>query len=81
MPPFLFEPTSEYRHLRTGEAAAAHLKGQIMGREVGVAISRGKPDLGPCEQILTASSMAVGANASSYKLLASDSAPHGRLTR
>jgi hypothetical protein len=46
------EPTSQYQHNRTGEDNAdAHLKRQVMGREVVVAISKGKLDLGPWEQI------------------------------
>lgn len=46
------EPVSQYRHNRTGEDNAdAHLKRQIMGREVVVAITNGKLDLGPWEQI------------------------------
>jgi len=46
------EPTSQYQHNRTGEDNAdAHLKRQIMGREVIVAITDGKLDFGPCEQI------------------------------
>jgi secondary thiamine-phosphate synthase enzyme len=46
------EPVSRYRHNRTGEDNAdAHLKRQIMGREVVVAITDGKLDLGPWEQI------------------------------
>ncbi len=46
------EPTSAYRHNRTGEDNAdAHLKRQIMGREVVVAITEGKLDFGPWEQI------------------------------
>jgi secondary thiamine-phosphate synthase enzyme len=46
------EPVSKYRHNRTGEDNAdAHLKRQIMGREVVVAITRGALDLGPWEQI------------------------------
>lgn len=46
------EPVSRYRHNRTGEDNAdAHLKRQIMGREVVVAITQGKLDLGPWEQI------------------------------
>lgn len=46
------EPTSRYHHNRTGEDNAdAHLKRQIMGREVVVAITDGKLDLGPWEQI------------------------------
>ena len=46
------EPTTQYRHNRTGEDnAAAHLKRQIMGREVVVAITKGALDLGPWEQI------------------------------
>jgi secondary thiamine-phosphate synthase enzyme len=45
-------PTSQYRHNRTGEDNAdAHMKRQIMGREVVVAITEGKLDLGPWEQI------------------------------
>jgi secondary thiamine-phosphate synthase enzyme len=46
------EPTSHYRHNRTGEDNAdAHLKRQVMGREVVVAITDGKLDFGPWEQI------------------------------
>ena len=45
-------PTSQYRHNETGEDNAdAHLKRQVMGREVVVAITRGKLDFGPWEQI------------------------------
>ena len=45
-------PTSQYRHNRTGEDNAdAHMKRQLMGREVVVAITKGKLDLGPWEQI------------------------------
>ena len=45
-------PTSQYRHNRTGEDNAdAHLKRQVMGREVVVAITQGKLYLGPWEQI------------------------------
>ena len=46
------EPVSRYRHNRTGEDNAdAHHKRQIMGREVVVAVTDGKLDLGPWEQI------------------------------
>jgi secondary thiamine-phosphate synthase enzyme len=46
------EPTSQYQHNRTGEDNAdAHLKRQVMGREVVVAITHGKLDFGPWEQI------------------------------
>ena len=49
------EPTSQYRHNNTGEDNAdAHLKRQIMGREVVVAITDGRLDLGPWEQIFYA---------------------------
>ena len=45
-------PTSQYRHNLTGEDNAdAHLKRQVMGREVVVAITKGKLDFGPWEQI------------------------------
>jgi len=46
------EPTAQYLHNRTGEDNAdAHMKRQIMGREVVVAITAGKLDFGPWEQI------------------------------
>jgi secondary thiamine-phosphate synthase enzyme len=46
------EPVSKYHHNRTGEDNAdAHLKRQVMGREVVVAITNGKLDFGPWEQI------------------------------
>jgi secondary thiamine-phosphate synthase enzyme len=46
------EPTSQYRHNETGEDNAdAHLKRQVMGREIVVAITDGKLDFGPWEQI------------------------------
>lgn len=45
-------PVEQYEHNRTGEDNAdAHLKRQIMGREVVVAITKGKLDFGPWEQI------------------------------
>ena len=45
-------PTSAYRHNRTGEDNGdAHLKRQVMGREVVVAITKGQLDFGPWEQI------------------------------
>jgi secondary thiamine-phosphate synthase enzyme len=44
--------TERYRHNRTGEDNAdAHLKRQVMGREVVVAITEGKLHLGPWEHI------------------------------
>ncbi|MCL2390436.1 MAG: secondary thiamine-phosphate synthase enzyme YjbQ [Endomicrobia bacterium] len=46
------EPISQYQHNRTGEDNGdAHLKRQIMGREVVVAITSGELDFGPWEQI------------------------------
>jgi secondary thiamine-phosphate synthase enzyme len=45
-------PISRYRHNLTGEDNGdAHLKRQIMGREVVVAVSDGRLDFGPWEQI------------------------------
>jgi secondary thiamine-phosphate synthase enzyme len=45
-------PIDQYRHNDTGEDNAdAHLKRQVMGREVVVAITGGKLDFGPWEQI------------------------------
>jgi len=45
-------PTDHYHHHQTGEDNAdAHLKRQIMGREVVIAITKGKLDFGPWEQI------------------------------
>jgi secondary thiamine-phosphate synthase enzyme len=58
------EPVSSYRHNRTGEDNAdAHMKRQIMGREVVVAITAGKLDFGPWEQIFMASSTEGAASA------------------
>ncbi len=49
------EPISKYRHNNTGEDNAdAHLKRQIMGRQVVVAVTEGKLDFGPWEQIFYA---------------------------
>jgi len=46
------EPISRYKHNRTGEDNGdAHLKRTIMGREVVVAVTGGKLDFGPWEQI------------------------------
>jgi secondary thiamine-phosphate synthase enzyme len=46
------EPISQYLHNRTGEDNAdAHMKRQVMGREVVVAITKGQLDFGPWEQI------------------------------
>jgi len=45
------EPISQYDHNGFEENADAHLKRQIMGREVVVAITEGEFDFGPWEQI------------------------------
>ena len=46
------EPVDQYRHNNTGEDNAdAHIKRQVMGREVVVAVTDGKLDFGPWEQI------------------------------
>ncbi len=46
------EPVSRYRHNLTGEDNGdAHLKRQVMGREVVVAVTEGRLDFGPWEQI------------------------------
>jgi secondary thiamine-phosphate synthase enzyme len=46
------EPVSQYWHNRTGEDNAdAHLKRQLMGREVVVAVTKGRLDFGTWEQI------------------------------
>ncbi len=45
-------PISQYMHNRTGEDNGdAHLKRQVMGREVVVAVTEGRLDFGPWEQI------------------------------
>jgi len=45
-------PVEQYRHNDTGENNAdAHMKRQIMGREVVVAVTNGRLDFGPWEQI------------------------------
>jgi secondary thiamine-phosphate synthase enzyme len=45
------EPISQYAHNGFEDNADAHLKRQIMGREVVVAVTEGKLDFGPWEQI------------------------------
>jgi secondary thiamine-phosphate synthase enzyme len=46
------EPVSQYQHNLSGEDNAdAHMKRQVMGREVVVAVTQGKLDFGPWEQI------------------------------
>jgi len=46
------EPIHRYRHNRTGEDNGdAHLKRQVMGREVVVAVTEGRLDFGPWEQV------------------------------
>lgn len=45
------KPHNQYRHNGFEDNADAHLKRQIMGREVVVAITKGKLDFGPWEQI------------------------------
>ena len=46
------DPVSQYQHNRTGEDNAdAHIKRQVMGREVVVAITEGRLDFGTWEQI------------------------------
>jgi len=44
-------PVSQYRHNGCEDNADAHLKRQVMGREVVVAVSDGRLDFGPWEQI------------------------------
>ena len=46
------QPVSQYRHNVGEDNADAHLKRQVMGREVVVAVTEGKLDFGPWEQIL-----------------------------
>ena len=45
------EPVSQYRHNVGEDNADAHMKRQIMGREVVIAVTGGKLDLGPWEQV------------------------------
>jgi secondary thiamine-phosphate synthase enzyme len=46
------EPISQYLHNRTGEDNGdAHLKRQVMGREIVVAVTEGRLDFGPWERI------------------------------
>jgi len=45
------EPVSQYRHNNGEDNADAHLKRHVMGREVVVAVTKGKLDFGPWEQI------------------------------
>jgi secondary thiamine-phosphate synthase enzyme len=45
------KPYSQYQHNGYEDNADAHLKRQVMGREVVVAVTKGKLDFGPWEQI------------------------------
>jgi secondary thiamine-phosphate synthase enzyme len=45
-------PVSQYRHNAGEDNADAHLKRQIMGREIVAAVTKGKLDFGPWDQIL-----------------------------
>ena len=45
------EPVNQYRHNTGEDNGDAHMKRQIMGREVVVAVTNGKLDFGPWEQI------------------------------
>ncbi len=45
------EPVDHYRHNGSEDNGDAHLKRQVMGREVVVAVTNGKLDFGPWEQI------------------------------
>jgi secondary thiamine-phosphate synthase enzyme len=45
------EPVDQYRHNGYEDNADAHMKRQVMGREVVVAVTDGKLDFGPWEQI------------------------------
>jgi secondary thiamine-phosphate synthase enzyme len=45
------EPVSQYRHNVGEDNADAHMKRQIMGREAVIAVTGGKLDLGPWEQV------------------------------
>lgn len=45
------KPYDQYRHNGYEDNADAHLKRQVMGREVVVAVTRGRLDFGPWEQI------------------------------
>ena len=45
------KPHSQYAHNGYGDNADAHMKRQVMGREVVVAVTRGRLDFGPWEQI------------------------------
>ncbi|MFW5746152.1 MAG: secondary thiamine-phosphate synthase enzyme YjbQ [Nanoarchaeota archaeon] len=45
------KPHSQYRHNHAEDNADAHLKRSIMGREVVVAVTEGKLDFGPWEEI------------------------------
>lgn len=45
------EPVSHYRHNGSEDNGDAHLKRQVMGREVVIAVTDGKLDFGPWEQV------------------------------
>ena len=76
------EPVSGYRHNDTGEDNAdAHMKRQVMGREVVVAVTDGHLDFGPWEQIFTENLMADEKKEFSLKLLATNFLKNFRIAR
>ena len=67
-------PISRYRHNNTGEDNGdAHLKRQVMGREVVVAVTDGHLDFGPGNRFFTANLTAAGAKRVWSRLSASES--------
>ena len=77
--PFNPDP-NHYHHNRTGEDNAdAHLKRQIMGREVVVAITKGRLDFGPWEQIFYGEFDGHRAKRVLVKVIGSETQPHEKL--
>jgi hypothetical protein len=71
------EPVASYHHNRTGEDNAdAHMKRQLMGREVVVAITAGKLDFGPWEQIFYGEFDGRRRKRALVKIIGEQSGPH-----
>ncbi len=66
------EPVSQYRHNVGEDNADAHMKRQVMGWEVVVAVAKGKLDFGPGSRYFTASSMEAGKSGLWSRLLGSN---------
>jgi len=73
------KPHSQYQHNGYEDNADAHLKRQVMGREVVAAVTEGKLDLGPWEQIFYGEGNSTGCGENGYWSRLSGNKRHYRI--